>query len=111
MSNIETAQEVNDWREGWFKEHSGYNVTIIFEPVDPELLDDDINPDLGDLDAIFRKEEQQIVDSQLADAIYIEYIDPSVGASGYGIGIVLEFLDVGADIIAFAALSVPIEEK
>ena len=46
-----------------------------------------------------------------ADAVLISYVDPSFGISSYGIGAVLQFLSIGADIIAFGTAAMALAPR
>lgn len=46
--------------------------------------------------------EQLTKEASGADRTYVGYVDPEFGASGMGVGVLLEFLEVGADLITWA---------
>ena len=60
----------------------------------------------GDLRRIAENRSRVLQDASGAQKVWIRPIDPDVGASGFGLGIVLDFVGVGADAIAWAGAAI-----
>ena len=69
-------------------------VGLLLEEVEPE------EPD-GETDRAALEAEVRAVTG--ADDVFTAPIDPSVGAGGFGTGVLLQFVSVGADLIAWAS--------
>ncbi len=94
MSVGEEMQGSYDWHGPWAEQRHGYIVSFLLPLGYPEYED------------TVTGKEQDIAD-ELAELVgarsgYGQYVDPYVGASGWGIGLALEFLQVAAEVATLA---------
>lgn len=91
----ESGSALIDWREQWLREHNGEHVSLLV-PIGGSVGEE---PEAeGELYAEIQAEVRELSGSATAAA---EYIDPYVGAGGYGVGVIWEFVAQGADLLAW----------
>ncbi|MEL6704778.1 MAG: hypothetical protein AAFU38_14720 [Bacteroidota bacterium] len=92
-----------DWQDQWNYEPEGFVLGVLV------LQGDQSEESEGaDYYSSIAARAKQLTD---ADASFATYIDPGVGASGYGVGLLLEFLDVGADVIAWGTAAMALAPR
>ena len=97
----DSSPPLHDWREPWLKDRTGLVVGVL--AFGEDLLSDRA----ADYDA-FAHDAQQITGSVAA---FAAYVDPGVGASGQGVGLLLEFMDVAADVVALGTAALAVAPK
>lgn len=92
MSDSKVESKLIDWRESWLAEHQGQHVALLV-PVRGEMPDR-----RGNTYESVRDELSALIGEPTVGAAYV---DPSTGASGFGIGAIWEIVGHGADLMAW----------
>jgi hypothetical protein len=89
----ESEQQLGDWRADWLSANNGEHVALL-SPVLGEQSDEVFEQ----LPATIEAELRALLDQP---NLATHHIDPSVGAGGFGIGVIWEVASRGADLFAW----------
>lgn len=92
---------LTDWRSEWLAKHTGEHVAILL-PIggSPEPLTNEEN-----VEDLYRDLERE-VEPHAGAPVRVEHVDPYFGAGGYGIGVIWEIIDHGADLLAWITAAI-----
>jgi hypothetical protein len=100
---METAEDfLYDWSRPFTQEHKGLVVSFLVS-VDPMAWGEFSPEQAENAYQIIAQETAQVAN---ADAAFGSYVDDNIGASGWGIGISLEFIQAAADVVSLATAAI-----